>query len=114
MDYASFQNQVLLPGGKEMFKQQCMTRLHVERRSFKVDSEAIKAIDRCHQGLVELKLYLEVVLGLKFVNKVIVEFSSLPALLLVTHLRTRCFFKDNKAAQKAKYEQTVQRFLKDC
>lgn len=118
MDYTKLSEQILAAvGGKENVQSNmvCMTRLRIKTADpSKVDSEAIKAIDGV-MGLVEDAEYLEVVLGPGVVNKVIVEFSKLTGVAAgdASEDDVVSAAKDNKAAQKAKYEnKPVQRFLK--
>ena len=118
MDYTKLSEQILAAvGGKENVQSNmvCMTRLRIKTADpSKVDSEALKAIDGV-LGLVEDAEYLEVVLGPGVVNKVIVEFSKLTGVAAgdASEDDVVSAAKDNKAAQKAKYEnKPVQRFLK--
>jgi len=118
MDYTKLSEQILAAvGGKENVQSNmvCMTRLRIKTADpSKVDTEAIKAIDGV-MGLVEDAEYLEVVLGPGVVNKVIVEFSKLTGVAAgdASEDDVVSAAKDNKAAQKAKYEnKPVQRFLK--
>ena len=119
MDYTKLSEQILAAvGGKENVQGNmvCMTRLRIKIvDASKVDIEAVKAIDGV-LGLVEDADRLEVVLGPGVVNKVIIEFSKLTGVAagdISDEESVVSAAKENKAAQKAKYEnKPVQRFLK--
>lgn len=95
----------------------CMTRLRVELKDMsKVDIEAIKQIESV-LGVVESDT-IQIVFGPGKVNKILEEFdqslkrSSIQVDLLSGSMEINKVTKENKAAQKAKYNKPVQTFLK--
>lgn len=119
MDYAKVAAATLEGvGGKEnvISNMTCMTRLRIKvRDASKVSQEALKAVE----GVLNVQVdgeRLEVVFGPGTVNKVLVEFSKLTGLAggeeEISLDDVKAAASDNKAAQKAKYDKPVQRFLK--
>ncbi len=101
-------------GGKEniISNEACMTRLRVGVKDLsKVSVDEIKKIDGV-MGVVESDT-LQVVFGPGTVTKVLDAFSELTGIPKGTVADdVNAVAKENKAAQKAKYDKPVQNFLK--
>ncbi|MBE5909930.1 PTS transporter subunit EIIC [Pseudobutyrivibrio sp.] len=101
-------------GGKEniISNEACMTRLRVGVKDFsKVSVDEIKKIDGV-MGVVESDT-LQIVFGPGTVTKVLDAFSELTGIPKGTVADdVNAVAKENKAAQKAKYDKPVQNFLK--
>ncbi|MCL1987319.1 MAG: PTS transporter subunit EIIC [Firmicutes bacterium] len=115
MDYAALAAKILeLLGGKENVSTNaaCMTRLRVGIKQMdKVNLVDLKALDGV-LGIVESST-LQIVLGPGKVNRVLAEFSKLTGLKADTEAdNLGDVTEQNKAAQKAKYDKPLQRFLK--
>lgn len=116
MDYKSIANEVLrLLGGKDnvISNAACMTRLRVGLRDLnKADLAAVKKVDGV-LGLVESDT-VQIVFGPGKVNRVLEEFSKLTGIAggSVEEGGVSSVMKENKAAQKAKHDKPLQRFLK--
>ncbi len=115
MNWEEISRELLnLLGGKENVKSNmaCMTRLRVGVKDItKVDVEGIKNIEGV-MGVVESDT-IQIVLGPGKVNKVLTAFSALTGLQgTVSDENVEDVAKENKAAQKAKYDKPVQNFLK--
>lgn len=116
-DYAGTARDVLLAmGGKDniLGNMACMTRMRIKVADpSSVDQEAVKAVDGV-MGLVADGDRLEVVLGPGTVNKVLDEFSALTGIrpddAIAPDVREAA--RESKAAQKARHDKPVQRFLK--
>ena len=122
MNYRELSEKLLsLLGGKEniLGNAACMTRLRISVRDLSiVDIEAIKKVDGV-LGVVESET-LQIILGPGKVNKALEEFSRLTGLAkgAVSDAPPSAggtvedLAKENKAAQKAKYDKPLQNFLK--
>lgn len=115
MNWEEISRELLnLLGGKENVKSNmaCMTRLRVGVKDItKVDVEGIKNIEGV-MGVVESDT-IQIVFGPGKVNKVLTAFSALTGLQgTVSDENVEDVAKENKAAQKAKYDKPVQNFLK--
>ena len=122
MNYRELSEKLLsLLGGKEniLGNAACMTRLRISVRDLSiVDIEAIKKVDGV-LGVVESET-LQIILGPGKVNKALEEFSKLTGLAkgAVSDAPASAagnvedLAKENKAAQKAKYDKPLQNFLK--
>ncbi len=117
MDYQKTAKDILQTlGGKSNITANatCMTRLRVGILDpDKVDVEALKQIDGV-MGVVKSST-VQIVLGPGTVNKVGEEFSKLTGLALGADeidMDAETLARENKAANKAKYDGPVQRFLK--
>ena len=115
MNWEEISRELLnLLGGKENVKSNmaCMTRLRVGIKDItKVDVEGIKNIEGV-MGVVESDT-IQIVFGPGKVNKVLTAFSALTGLQgTVSDENVEDVAKENKAAQKAKYDKPVQNFLK--
>lgn len=120
MNYQNTAEQVLAAvGGKSNVaaNMTCMTRLRISISDHgKVDTPALKKIDGV-LGVVDSDT-VQIVFGPGTVNKVGMEFSKLTGLALGSDEASgemkdvREVAKENKAANKAKYNGPVQRFLK--
>lgn len=115
MNWEEISRELLnLLGGKENVKSNmaCMTRLRVGVKDItKVDVEGIKKIEGV-MGVVESDT-IQIVFGPGKVNKVLTAFSALTGLQgTVSDENVEDVAKENKAAQKAKYDKPVQNFLK--
>jgi PTS system sucrose-specific IIC component len=115
MNWEEISKELLsLLGGKSNIKSNmaCMTRLRVGVKDVtKVDVDAIKQVDGV-MGVVESDT-IQIVFGPGKVNKVLEAFSALTGIKgEVTDEDVTDVAKENKAAQKAKYDKPVQNFLK--
>ena len=115
MNWEEISKELLsLLGGKTNIKSNmaCMTRLRVGVKDVtKVDVEAIKQVEGV-MGVVESDT-IQIVFGPGKVNKVLEAFSALTGIKgEVTDEDVTDVAKENKAAQKAKYDKPVQNFLK--
>lgn len=116
MDNKSIAQEILrLLGGREnvLSNAACMTRLRVGVKDLsKADLAAIKSLDGV-LGLVESET-VQIVLGPGKVNRVLEEFSKLTGISggSIQDDDLNVVMKENKAAQKAKNDKPVQRFLK--
>ena len=115
MDVNVVSNELLRAlGGKENItsNEACMTRLRVGVKDMsKVDVDAVKKIDGV-MGVVESDT-LQIVFGPGTVNKVLDVFAGLTGIAKGTVAEdVNDVARENKAAQKAKYDKPVQNFLK--
>ncbi|MCR4781557.1 MAG: PTS transporter subunit EIIC [Lachnospiraceae bacterium] len=115
MNWEEISKELLsLLGGKENVKSNmaCMTRLRVSVKDMsKVDVDAIKEVEGV-MGVVTSDT-IQIVFGPGKVNKVLDAFSKLTGLRgEVTDEDVDDVARENKAAQKAKYDKPVQNFLK--
>lgn len=115
MNWEEISKELLsLLGGKSNIKSNmaCMTRLRVGVKDVtKVDVDAIKQVEGV-MGVVESDT-IQIVFGPGKVNKVLEAFSALTGIKgEVTYEDVTDVAKENKAAQKAKYDKPVQNFLK--
>ena len=122
MNYRELSEKLLsLLGGKDniLGNAACMTRLRISVRDLSiVDIEAIKKVEGV-LGVVESET-LQIILGPGKVNKALEEFSKLTGLPkgAVSDAPASAggnvedLAKENKAAQKAKYDKPLQNFLK--
>ncbi len=120
MNYRQISEQlVILLGGKSNITSNaaCMTRLRVGLKDMsKIDTEGIKKVEGV-LGVVESDT-IQIVFGPGKVNKVLEEFHKLTGLSKGQAENPQGtadineVTKENKAAQKAKYDKPVQRFLK--
>lgn len=115
MNWEEISKELLnLLGGKTNIKSNmaCMTRLRVGVKDVtKVDVEAIKQVEGV-MGVVESDT-IQIVFGPGKVNKVLEAFSALTGIKgEITDEDVVDVAKENKAAQKAKYDKPVQNFLK--
>ena len=122
MNYRELSEKLLsLLGGKDniLGNAACMTRLRISVRDLSiVDIEAIKKVEGV-LGVVESET-LQIILGPGKVNKALEEFSKLTGLAkgAVSDAPASAagnvedLAKENKAAQKAKYDKPLQNFLK--
>ena len=106
---------VTLLGGKDNITSNaaCMTRLRVGIKDLsKVDIAGVKNLEGV-LGVVESET-IQIVFGPGKVNKILDEFSKLTGLLKgeASEESVNELAKENKEAQKAKYDKPVQRFLK--
>lgn len=106
---------VTLLGGKDNITSNaaCMTRLRVGIKDLsKVDIAGVKNLEGV-LGVVESET-IQIVFGPGKVNKILDEFSELTGLLKgeASEESVNELAKENKEAQKAKYDKPVQRFLK--
>lgn len=120
MNYRDLSEKLLeLLGGSEniLNNAACMTRLRVSVKSLDaVDIDAVKKVEGV-LGVVESET-IQIVLGPGKVNRVLDEFSKLTGLpggavaddMAVSNAGSLA--KENKAAQKAKYDKPLQNFLK--
>lgn len=117
MDYARAAREVLAAvGGRENVRgnMACMTRLRLTVADpSKVDGDAVRAVEGV-MALVEEADRCEVVFGPGVVNRVLDEFVKLTGVKAgdVGDMDVRSAAAENKAAQKARYDRPVQRFLK--
>lgn len=116
MDYKQISEQLvgLLGGTPNIISNAaCMTRLRVGVRDVsKVDLEGIKKVEGV-LGVVKSDT-VQIVFGPGKVNKVLDEFYQITGLAkgMIEDGDVNELAKENKAAQKAKYDKPVQRFLK--
>ncbi len=115
MNWEEISKELLsLLGGKTNIKSNmaCMTRLRVGVKDVtRVDVEAIKQVEGV-MGVVESDT-IQIVFGPGKVNKVLEAFSALTGIKgEVTDEDVTDVARENKAAQKAKYDKPVQNFLK--
>lgn len=117
MEYARVAREVLAAvGGRENVRgnMACMTRLRLTVADpAKVDGAAVRAVEGV-MALVEDVDRCEVVFGPGVVNKVLDEFVKLTGVKAgdVEDVDVRSAAAENKAAQRARYDKPVQRFLK--